>query len=78
MPPSVPERAQFVRPQPTSALEDSLLATQPFKLDLLTPVEGPEVVVRVAVRMVVRVTAQEWCVWVCICCRMHAAVRRDV
>ena len=38
---------QFVRPSPTTALEDSILATQAFKLDLLTPVEGSEVVVRV-------------------------------
>jgi len=42
--PLYPHENQFVRPQPTSALEDSMLATKCFKMDLLTPVEGPEVV----------------------------------
>jgi hypothetical protein len=39
-----PHATQFTRPAPTSALEDSMLATQAFKLDLLTPVVKPAVV----------------------------------
>jgi hypothetical protein len=36
--PLYPPAAQHVKAMPTSALEDSLLANQHFKLDLLTPV----------------------------------------